>query len=287
MVLGGQRGSNWVFFAVSEEVAGPSREPCRDQLHQLPPKLSQLPYIFRKSFDGCPTSAVAPSSTVSYQLKSHIHHRPSDMSAVIHTAPAKLAHHRRQDLEIFSFFFFSPIYCFFFFIFNFWTLSFFVRQIASHSLYITSHLRARVELFNDWKFLFFFFQFHQVFSLTHSISLGSNSLQAATHAKATPTCEPLNQATTASILHSHRLFSFKTRDTRSCLVFFQPFFTNFFPADRKTLGRKRAKKTTSPTHQKPFLFSVSLLLCLSLSYSVSVSLARNLWKILPSPYEIE
>ena len=187
------------------------------------------------------------------------------MSAVIHTAPAKLAHHRRQDLEIFSFFFFPRFIAFFSFSTFGHSLSSSVK--SPHIRYI-SHRIFGLELSCSMieNFLFFFFPISPSF-LTHSLNFSRLQLTTGRHSRKSHSNlrAPQSSHTTATILHSHRLFSFKTRDTRSCLVFFQPFFTNFFPADRKTLGRKRGKKTTSPTHQKPFLFSVSLLLCLRLS----------------------
>jgi len=135
---------------------------------------------------------------------------------------------------------------------------------------------------------FFFFPISPSF-LTHSLNFSRLQLTTGRHSRKSHSNlrAPQSSHTTATILHSHRLFLSRP-ETREVVCFFQPFFTNFFPADRKR-EKKGKKKTTSPTHQKPFLFSVSLLLCLSLSLTLSPSLSQETCekKILPSPYEIE
>jgi hypothetical protein len=137
---------------------------------------------------------------------------------------------------------------------------------------------------------FFFFPISPSF-LTHSLNFSRLQLTTGRHSRKSHS----NLRAPQSSHNGHHPpftppFSFKTRDTRSCLFFFQPFFTNFFPADRKTLGRKRGKKNdkSHAPETVPFL-CVSFTLSLSLSLTLSPSLSQETCekKILPSPYEIE
>jgi hypothetical protein len=123
--------------------------------------------------------------------------------------------------------------------------------------------------------LFFFFSNFTKFS--HSLT---QFLSAPTHYRPPLTQKPL-QLASPSIKPQrppssiHTAFFFQDPRHEKLSVFFQPFFTNFFPADRKTLGRKRGKKKRQVPRTRNRSFSLCLFYSVSLSLLLCLRLSRK------------